>query len=105
MIFLCFGGITSCGSASLKLCVCKAASPWSQSSFPDSECLLHSSSHFALYYIASVFGQEGYTVKYTPLPEGVPKGEARGTPEGKGSYLLYIPSQVLIRTLHDFNNH
>ena len=27
----------------------------------------------------SVLGrEEGYTVKYTPLPEGVPKGEARG---------------------------
>ena len=30
-------------------------------------------------YIVSVLGpNEGYTVKYTPLPEGVPKGEARG---------------------------
>ena len=28
---------------------------------------------------ASVLGQEeGYTVKYTPSPEGVPEGEARG---------------------------
>ena len=36
--FIVFGGITSCGSASLKLCICKAASPWSQSSFPDSQC-------------------------------------------------------------------
>ena len=27
----------------------------------------------------SVLGQEeGYTVKYTPLPEGVPEGKARG---------------------------
>ena len=27
----------------------------------------------------SVLGRdEGYTVKYNPLPEGVPKGEARG---------------------------
>ena len=27
----------------------------------------------------SVLGrQEGYTVKYNPLPEGVPEGEARG---------------------------
>ena len=30
-------------------------------------------------YIVSVLGrEEGYTVKYTPLPEGVPEGEARG---------------------------
>ena len=29
--------------------------------------------------IVSVLGQEeGYTVKYTPPPEGVPEGEARG---------------------------
>ena len=35
--FFVFGGITGCGSASLKLCICKAASPWSQSSFPDSQ--------------------------------------------------------------------
>ena len=27
----------------------------------------------------SVLGQEeGYTIKYTPLPEGAPEGEARG---------------------------
>ena len=31
------------------------------------------------WYIVSVLGQEeGYTVKYTPPPEGVPDGEARG---------------------------
>ena len=30
-------------------------------------------------YTVSVLGQdEGYTVKYTPPPEGVPEGEARG---------------------------
>ena len=30
-------------------------------------------------YIVNVLGRkEGYTVKYTPLAEGVPKGEARG---------------------------
>ena len=30
-------------------------------------------------YSVSVLGRdEGYTVKYNPLPEGVPKGEARG---------------------------
>ena len=29
--------------------------------------------------IVSVLGRdEGYTVKYNPLPEGVPEGEARG---------------------------
>ena len=30
-------------------------------------------------YAVSVLGRdEGYTVKYNPLPEGVPEGEARG---------------------------
>ena len=30
-------------------------------------------------YIVPVLGQEeGYMVKYTPLPEGVPEGEAQG---------------------------
>ena len=34
---------------------------------------------YSVQYIVSVLGrEEGYTVKYTPLPEGVPKGEARG---------------------------
>ena len=35
MIF--FSKITSCGSVSLKPCICKAASPWSKSSFTDSQ--------------------------------------------------------------------
>ena len=31
------------------------------------------------HHIVSVLGQDkGYTVKYKSLPEGVPKGEARG---------------------------
>ena len=34
-----FGGNTGCGPASLKLCACDAASPWSQSTSPDSQCL------------------------------------------------------------------
>ena len=30
-------------------------------------------------YTVSVLGrEEGYTVKYNPLPQGVPEGEARG---------------------------
>ena len=30
-------------------------------------------------HTVSILGQEeGYTVKYTPSPEGVPEGEARG---------------------------
>ena len=34
---------------------------------------------FRYVYIVSVLGQEeGYAVKYTPLPEGVPEGEAQG---------------------------
>ena len=38
MIFLSFCGITGCGSASLKLCISNAASPWSQSPSLDSQC-------------------------------------------------------------------
>ena len=36
--------------------------------------------HFPrLYYIVSVLGRDkGYTVKYNPLPSGVPEGEAQG---------------------------
>ena len=34
-----FGWITGCGSVSLKLCVCVAASPWSQSTYPYSQCI------------------------------------------------------------------
>ena len=30
-------------------------------------------------------------VKYTPPPEGVSEGEARGTPEGEGVYLTVYP--------------
>ena len=41
----------------------------------------HSHSHLYLYttHTVSVLGRdEGHTVKYSPLPEGVRKGEARG---------------------------
>ena len=38
IIFFLFCRITGCGLASLKLCVCNAASPWSQSLSPDSQC-------------------------------------------------------------------
>ena len=39
-------------------------------------------------FTVSVLGrEEGYTVKYTPLPEGVPEG----TPEGEGVYLTVYP--------------
>ena len=39
-------------------------------------------------FTVSVLGwKEGHTVKYTPSPEGVPKGKARETPEGKVVYL------------------
>ena len=35
--------------------------------------------HHSLSNILSVLGrEEGYTVNYTPPPEGVPEGEARG---------------------------
>ena len=36
-------------------------------------------------FIVSVLGRDkGYTVKYNPLPEGVPEGESRGAPVGEG---------------------
>ena len=38
--FFAFGGITGCGSASLKLCFCDAAHPWSQSPSQDSQCIV-----------------------------------------------------------------
>ena len=41
MFFVAFSGITGCGSASLKLCVCFAASPWSQSPSLDSQWLVY----------------------------------------------------------------
>ena len=41
------------------------------------------------HHIVSVLGRDkGYTVKYNPLPEGVPKSS----------------SQVVIRTIYYFNN-
>ena len=40
----------------------------------------------------SVLGQEeGYTVKYNPLPEGVPKGEAQGNSWKQRVYLTVYP--------------
>ena len=39
-------------------------------------------------YTVSVLGRDqGYTVKYNPLPEGV----SEGTPEAKGLYLTVYP--------------
>ena len=43
----------------------------------------------------SVLGRdEGYTVKYNPLPERFPEGREKpeGTPEGKGLYLTMYPN-------------
>ena len=36
-------------------------------------------------------------VNYSPL--------SKGTPDGKGLYLPYILSQVLIERVYNFNNH
>ena len=36
--FFSFGGITGCGSASLKMCICGAASSWSQGTSQDKQC-------------------------------------------------------------------
>ena len=69
MIFLCFCEITSFGSASLKLCVCIAASPWSHSSFPDSQCDVH----FLIYIFQGIDATVGDS--FAPL----------GEPHGKGT--------------------
>ena len=60
-----------------------------------------------LLYNVSVLGrEEGYTVKYTPLPEGVPEGEAQGNSWRQRGYIWsYILSWVLIRTVYHFNSH
>ena len=34
--------------------------------------------HFVKFTVSVLGREERYTVKYTPLPEGVPEGEARG---------------------------
>ena len=40
----------------------------------------------------SVLGLDlGYTVKYSPLPEGVPLGQPEGSPEGRWVYLTVYP--------------
>ena len=42
--------------------------------------------------LVSVLGrEEGYTVKYTTPPEGVPEGKPKRTPEGGGVYLTVYP--------------
>ena len=47
---------------------------------------------YGYYNTVSVLGRdEGYTVKYNPLPEGVPEAKPEGTPEGKGLYLIVYP--------------
>ena len=44
----------------------------------------------------SVLGRdEGYTVKYNPLPEGAHEGEVEGTPEGNWLYLTVYPESSL----------
>ena len=42
-------------------------------------------------YIVSIGRDEGYTVKYNPLPEGFPWAKPEGTHEGKGLYLTIYP--------------
>ena len=41
IVFLLFCWTTGCRSASLMLYICNAASPWSQTPFPDSQWSLH----------------------------------------------------------------
>ena len=38
--FFAFAGITGCGSVSLKLCASDAASSWSKTYSPDSQCIV-----------------------------------------------------------------
>ena len=45
-----------------------------------------------MFYTVSVLGrEEGHTVKYNPLSEGVPRAKPKGTSEGKGLYLTIYP--------------
>ena len=51
--FVSFCGITGCGSASLKLCVCNAASHWSQNPSTDSQGWSQCDSSIDLYFSSS----------------------------------------------------
>ena len=42
-------------------------------------CLTYNMYCFTLYTVSILGRYEGYTVKYIPLPEGVPEGEAPGS--------------------------
>ena len=57
-----FGGITCCGSASLKLCVCDVAYPWSQSPSPHSQLISHVI--FIYLFYLQIFGTTRWSVCY-----------------------------------------
>ena len=67
--FFAFGGITGCGSASLKLCVCDAAYPWSQSPSPNSQCLMYIFSFQKKKMCAIYFFWGGVLKEPRPWPE------------------------------------
>ena len=46
---------------------------------PTVHCIKHNNVQCTVHYTVSVLGRDkGYTVKYSPPPEGVPEGKARG---------------------------
>ena len=50
-----------------------------------------------LHCTVSVLGRdEGYTINYSPLPEGVSKGKAQGKYQGQKALLTIYPELVLV---------
>ena len=74
-LFLCIYGITGCGSASQKLCAYNAASSWSQSPSPDSQCIeqspcnwetnMHQNIVLTIFHAQNIFHHMWKTVKTT----------------------------------------
>ena len=61
---------------------------------------------FAHLYCIRIRTRQGYTVKYKPLPEGVPEGKARGNSWRQRVYLTVYPSSrpntdIIFNILHD----
>ena len=51
----------------------------SQEHNPNVQCIKYNTVQCTVHYTVSVLGRDkGYMVKYSPFPEGVPEGKARG---------------------------
>ena len=63
---------------------------------PIVHCTKHSTGQCTVHYTASILERDnGYTLKYSPLPEGVPEGEPEQTPECGRLYLTLYPELIL----------